>query len=85
MLASLAFGVLRGMRVATAEGGGIIIAVPQHPGLWSHADVVAHHQRRYRRGELEAKLRASGFEVMFSSRCWVERTICVASTGLPFS
>jgi SAM-dependent methyltransferase len=60
-------GVLRGMREATRSGGGIIIAVPQHPWLWSRADVVAHHQRRYRRGELEAKLRSNGFQVLFSS------------------
>lgn len=59
--------VLRGMREATRSGGGIIIAVPQHPWLWSRADVTASHQRRYRRGELEAKLRSSGFEVIFSS------------------
>jgi SAM-dependent methyltransferase len=60
-------GVLRGMRAATVTGGGTIIAVPQHPRLWSHADDLAHHQRRYRRGELEAKLRRSGFEILFSS------------------
>ena len=60
-------GVLRGMRAATRTGGGTIIAVPQHPWLWSHADEIAHHQRRYRRGELEAKLRRNGFEVLFSS------------------
>jgi SAM-dependent methyltransferase len=60
-------GVLRGMRAATRTGGGTIIAVPQHPWLWSHADEIAHHQRRYRRGELETKLRRNGFEVLFSS------------------
>jgi SAM-dependent methyltransferase len=60
-------GVLRGMRAATQTGGGTIIAVPQHPWLWSRADDVAHHQRRYRRGELEAKLRRNGFEILFSS------------------
>jgi SAM-dependent methyltransferase len=59
--------VLRGMRAATLSGGGIIIAVPQHPLLWSRADDIAHHQRRYRRGELEAKLIRNGFEVLFSS------------------
>jgi SAM-dependent methyltransferase len=59
--------VLRGMHRATQRGGGIIIAVPQHPWMWSRADDVAHHQRRYRRGELEAKLRRNGFEVLFSS------------------
>jgi SAM-dependent methyltransferase len=60
-------GVLRGMRAATETGGGTIIAVPQHPWLWSRADDIAHHQRRYRRGELETKLLRNGFEVLFSS------------------
>jgi SAM-dependent methyltransferase len=59
--------VLRGLRAATRTGGGIMIAVPQHPWLWSHADDLAHHQRRYRRGELEAKLARNGFKVLFSS------------------
>jgi SAM-dependent methyltransferase len=59
--------VLRGLRAATQTGGGCIIAVPQHPWLWSRADEVAHHVRRYRRGELETKVRRNGFEVLFSS------------------
>jgi SAM-dependent methyltransferase len=59
--------VLRGLRAATPTGGGTIIAVPQHPWLWSRADEIAHHQRRYRRGELEEKLQRCGFEVLFSS------------------
>jgi SAM-dependent methyltransferase len=59
--------VLRGLRRATATGGGTIIAVPQHPSLWSRADQIAHHQRRYRLGELEAKLERNGFEIVFSS------------------
>ncbi|WP_420969530.1 class I SAM-dependent methyltransferase [Bradyrhizobium sp. B120] len=59
--------VLKGLRAATKSGGGTIITVPQHPWLWSRADEIVHHQRRYRRGELEAKLRSNGFEVLFSS------------------
>jgi SAM-dependent methyltransferase len=59
--------VLRGLRAATQTGGGTVIAVPQHPWLWSGIDEYAHHQRRYRRGELEAKLGRCGFEVLFSS------------------
>ena len=59
--------VLRGLRQATAKGGGTIIAVPQHPWLWSRADEIGHHQRRYRRGELETKLQRNGFEILFSS------------------
>jgi len=59
--------VLRALRAATAKGGGTMISVPQHPWLWSRMDEDAHHQRRYRRGELEAKLGRCGFEVIFSS------------------
>jgi SAM-dependent methyltransferase len=59
--------VLRGLRQATTPGGGTIIAVPQHPWLWSRSDEIAYHQRRYCRGELEAKLRRNGFEILFSS------------------
>lgn len=59
--------VLRGLHSATQLGGGVIITVPQHPWMWSRADDVAHHQRRYRRGELEEKLRRNDFEVLFSS------------------
>jgi SAM-dependent methyltransferase len=59
-------GVLRSIHAALRPGGGTIISVPQHPWLWSRADDVAHHQRRYRRGELEAKLRRNGFEVLAS-------------------
>ena len=44
-----------------------IISVPQHPWLWSTADDLAYHQRRYRRGGLEAKLVAAGYEIVFSS------------------
>jgi SAM-dependent methyltransferase len=59
--------VLRGLRAATQTGGGTIIAVPQHPWLWGRSDDIAHHQRRYRRGELEEKLLRNGFEILFSS------------------
>jgi SAM-dependent methyltransferase len=59
--------VLRGLRAATVTGGGTIVAVPQHPWLWSRADEIAHHQRRYRRGELEEKFARNGFQVVFSS------------------
>jgi len=59
--------VLDQIRGVLAPGGGVIIAVPQHPWLWSRADEIAYHERRYCRGELERKLRQSGFEVLFST------------------
>jgi SAM-dependent methyltransferase len=59
--------VLQGIRRPLKLGGGVIIAVPQHPALWSISDEVAHHQRRYKRGELEQKLSTAGFRIVFSS------------------
>ncbi len=59
--------VLQQIHTALKPGGGTIIAVPQHPWLWSPADDAAFHRRRYRRGELEGKLKAAGFEVLLST------------------
>lgn len=59
--------VLKTLHCAVSAGGGVIMAVPQHPWLWSRSDEIGHHQRRYRIGELEAKLERNGFEVLFSS------------------
>ena len=58
--------VLQAMHRAVRPGGGVIVAVPQHPWLWSAADVLGHHIRRYRRGELETKIRNAGFRTLFT-------------------
>ncbi len=55
-------GALRGLHRAARPGGGAILLVPQHPRLWSAADTVAHHVRRYGRRELVRKVRAAGLE-----------------------
>ena len=59
--------VMQEVYAALVPGGGFIAAVPQRPAQWSQADVVAHHVRRYRRGELERKLRSAQFEILFST------------------
>lgn len=46
------------------NGGGIMITVPQHLFLWSKSDEYAHHVRRYRAGELKAKLERAGFKIV---------------------
>jgi SAM-dependent methyltransferase len=56
--------VLRGMRRAVRDGGGLLLTVPQHPRLWSAADTFAHHVRRYTRRELVRKVESSGFDVL---------------------
>jgi SAM-dependent methyltransferase len=54
---------LRQMHRALRPGGGLLLTVPQHPWLWSDFDELSHHERRYRRAELEGKVRAAGFSV----------------------
>jgi SAM-dependent methyltransferase len=56
-------GALSGMRAALRPSGGLVVTVPQHPWLWSAADEYAHHERRYRRRELTARLEGAGFAV----------------------
>jgi SAM-dependent methyltransferase len=58
--------VLAAMHRAVRTDGGIMLAVPQHPWLWSRDDEHAMHVRRYRRGELERKVAVAGFRVLFS-------------------
>lgn len=55
------------MRTALRPGGGALVLVPQHRWLWSGADTLAHHRRRYRRSEMMSTMRGAGFEVPFVS------------------
>lgn len=60
-------GVVAAIHAALVPGGGAMFTVPQHPWLWSRADDIACHVRRYRPGELEGLLRAAGFRVVYST------------------
>lgn len=60
-------GALAAMHRLLRPGGVILLTVPQHAWLWSASDDLALHQRRYRRGELEDKLRRTGFEILHST------------------
>jgi SAM-dependent methyltransferase len=55
--------VLAEARRVLAPGGHLAVSVPAYQWLYSHNDRVAHHFRRYTRGELVRKLRAAGLEV----------------------
>ena len=57
---------LRSIHQALRADGIVALTVPQHPWLWSEQDVAAHHVRRYARDELEAKLRDTGFSIIWS-------------------
>jgi SAM-dependent methyltransferase len=51
---------LANLAASLRPGGGLILTVPQHPQLWSVADEIGHHQRRYTRRLLRERIRASG-------------------------
>jgi SAM-dependent methyltransferase len=59
--------VLREIYVALKPGGGALFTVPQHKWLWSRADEVACHKRRYEKGEVADKLRNIGFTVVLET------------------
>ena len=56
--------VLADLHCALRSRGGLLLTVPQHPFLWSEADDYAHHVRRYRHGELLAKVTSAGFSMI---------------------
>ena len=58
---------LRSARPAIAQGGMLLATVPAYPGLWSSHDVRNAHRRRYRRGTLDAALRAAGYRPVILS------------------
>ena len=56
--------VLSEMYRAVHRGGGVMLTVPQHSFLWSHADEYACHVRRYNQRELRAKVERAGFKII---------------------
>jgi len=59
-------GALRSIGEALKPGGGLVLAVPQHPFLWSRFDEAGCHRRRYTERGLRRQLEASGFRVLRS-------------------
>lgn len=55
--------VLREIHRALRPDGGIMLTVPQHAFLWSHADEHACHVRRYAARDLARKVKAAGFTI----------------------
>lgn len=57
-------GALREFGRVMTRDGWLLIYTPALPWLYNEHDRIVHHQRRYRRSELENKLRQAGFEVV---------------------
>ncbi len=56
-------GMLREIRRVLRPGGAVFLTVPAYQALWSVHDESLHHQRRYGRRDLTAKLAAAGLVV----------------------
>jgi len=52
---------------ALKKSGLLFITVPQHAWLWSQADKLAGHERRYSKQELIDKIKAASLEVVSSN------------------
>ncbi len=57
-------GTLGHLLEVLEPGGILVLTVPAHPFLFGEMDEIAHHRRRYTRGELGSKLREAGFRVL---------------------
>lgn len=76
--------VLRQAYAALRPGGVLLLTVPQHPWLWSQADVKAHHVRRYTARSLHVAVSGAGFDILTStSFVSLLLPVMVASRTLP--
>jgi 2-polyprenyl-3-methyl-5-hydroxy-6-metoxy-1,4-benzoquinol methylase len=57
--------ILEHLKSMIVPGGYLFLTVPAHPSLWSYFDEGSHHCRRYKRAELERKLKSAGFKIDF--------------------
>lgn len=57
--------VMQEVHKALTKGGYFFISVPQYEWMWSIADDIAFHKRRYHRKELIEKLQKAGFEIKY--------------------
>ena len=49
------------------SGGKLLVAVPPYPSLWSQADIIAHHCRRYTKKSLNAVLQSQNLKILYTT------------------
>lgn len=54
---------LEQIRRVLRVGGVLLAAVPAHPWLWGAQDEISHHQRRYTKSELRARIAAANLDL----------------------
>jgi dolichyl-phosphate beta-glucosyltransferase len=69
--------LLREVARLVAPDGYVIVQVPAHPWLWSDADELLGHDRRYTRRALRRELERSGLEVVWISHVFSWLTLPV--------
>src|SRR5262249_49922943 len=52
--------LLQAVRRVLRPGGSLLVSVPAFQALWSQHDVTFEHRRRYRRRQLEDRIREAG-------------------------
>jgi SAM-dependent methyltransferase len=77
--------LLREIHRVLQPDGLFLASVPAFPFLWSEADVMAGHYRRYRRRTLIALLRRSGFRPMYINHHFAAATpLLLMGRALPW-
>jgi len=59
------------LRHLLKDGGYLLVTVPAHPYLWSYADDISCHHRRYEPEAVEKKIAESGYRVSYCTEFMV--------------
>jgi len=60
-------GVLNELYRSLKPNGNLIVSVPAFQFMWGKHDELLNHKRRYKKLEIENKMKTAGFEIKFSS------------------